>query len=187
MGEADCTKKKEAGTPVPSPEETAVVVEAVLFASSHPLTPAKMAEALGVDAATVKRCVEELNAMYERTNRSFRIEKIAEGYLMLTHERFAPWIKKLHAKVQRSRMSPAMLETLAVIAYKQPVTRAEIEAIRGVQCGEMIRGLMERRLVRIAGKKDVPGKPFLYATTKRFLEYFGLASINDLKKLQEEE
>jgi segregation and condensation protein B len=159
----------------------AAALEALLFSSHHPLTAAQVADVLGLPVSKgVKQAVAGLNETYEQTGRSFRIEQVAGGYQMLTPPEHGPLLQKLHAREADARLTKAAQETLAVIAYKQPVLRTDIEAIRGVSCGETIRSLMEKRLVKIAGRAELPGRPILYGTTRRFLESFGLNSLKDL-------
>lgn len=129
--------------------------------------------------------VEWLNGEYERTGRSFRIELVAGGYRVVTLPRFGPDIAALQGQAAATRLSRAAVETLAIIAYRQPVTRAQLEAIRGVACGEVLRSLMDRRLVTIAGRAEEVGRPLLYATTRQFLDAFGLASLKDLPTASE--
>jgi segregation and condensation protein B len=165
-----------------SPIDYKGVVEAILFSSSEPLTTGKLSGVLdGVDGRKVRDAIKELNEEYERGNRAFRIEEIAGGFQMLTLSEYAEFVDRFHTVVRKSKLSQAALETLALIAHKQPITRAEIESIRGVQCGEVLRSLTEKRLVKVSGRKDVPGRPLLYATTRTFLEHFGLSSADDLK------
>ncbi len=159
-------------------------VEAILFSASEPLTVSKLGGVLeGVDGRKVRTAIKELNEEYERGGRAFRIDEIAGGFQILTRPEYAEFVDKFQTVVRKSKLTQAALETLALIAHRQPITRAEIESIRGVQCGEVLRSLTEKRLVKIAGRKDVPGRPLLYATTKNFLEHFGLGSVDDLKKL----
>ncbi len=134
----------------------------------------------GSAVARIRTAVESLNADYEQTGRSFRIERVAGGLQMLTMPAYAEDITRLKGARQSSRLSQAALETLAIIAYRQPILRADLESIRGVACGEVLRSLMERRLVRIAGRAEEVGRPMLYGTTKEFLEVFGLATLDDL-------
>ena len=126
-----------------------------------------------------------LNARYEAGNFAFRIEQIAGGYQMMTLSRYNHGLKKLLRARTDTKLSQAALETLAIIAYKQPIMRADIEAIRGVAAGEMIRGLMYKGLVKIVGRAEVLGRPMLYGTTKKFLEVFGLNNLKDLPKVEE--
>lgn len=138
------------------------------------------AAAAGSTVARIRGVVESLNADYDATGRSFRIERVAGGLQMLTLPEYAEDITRLKGARQSSKLSQAALETLAIIAYRQPILRADLEAIRGVACGEVLRSLMERRLVRIAGRAEEVGRPMLYGTTKEFLEVFGLATLDDL-------
>jgi len=156
-------------------------VEALLFSTQHPLTPGRIAELLELNSTrAVKRAVAELNHEYENTGRVFRVEQVAGGYQLLTLPEHGELIRKLVTKETDAKLGKSALETLAVIAYKQPILRVDVESIRGVACGEVIRGLMEKHLVKISGRAEIPGRPILYGTTKRFLEIFGL---NDLKDL----
>ncbi len=172
-------------TPAESPAVTTEsVVEAILFSTDEPLPGAKIAQILGTgDANDVKRYVETLNERYESCGSSFRIASIAKGYQMLTLPPYHPWIGKLHKERADSRLSAAALETLAIVAYKQPVLRADIEAIRGVAVGDMLVRLRDMNLVRIVGRAEEIGRPLLYGTTNHFLEVFGLSSLKDLPKL----
>ncbi len=163
-------------------------VEALLFASERSLSETKMKTVLGIedDDATkqIKVAIETLNSSYDSEARAFRIERIAGGYRVMTREEFAPLVSRLHAERQQQKLSQAALETLSIIAYRQPVMRAEIEVIRGVACGDVLRGLMDRRLVKIVGRAEELGRPMLYGTTKEFLAIFGLANLNDLPDVQ---
>ena len=159
------------------------VLEAMLFASDVPLSAAKIAQTLGLDSArTIKAAVEELNELYNQREAAFRIEERAGGYQILTLPQYAQYIQRLMRKRDEGRLTPAALETLAIIAYKQPILRVDVEAIRGVACGEVIRTLMEYNLVKIVGRAEDVGRPMLYGTSKHFLEVFGLASLKDLPK-----
>jgi segregation and condensation protein B len=161
------------------------VIEAVLFASDESLNAARLAKIAETSASQVRRCVDSLNSRYKAVGSAFRIEQIAGGYQMLTLPAFDHWLKKLVSVRGDSKLSNAALETLAIISYKQPVIRADIEAIRGVQCGEVIRSLMYKGLVKITGRAEVLGRPMQYGTTKKFLEVFGLNSLKDLPKVEE--
>jgi segregation and condensation protein B len=156
-------------------------LEALLFSTHHPLTAGRLAELLGLDTTKqVRHAIKQLNESYETTGRSFRVEQVAGGFQLLTLPEHGDLLKKLHQREIDAKLTKAALETLSIIAYKQPILRADIEAIRGVACGETIRSLMEKHLVKIAGRAEEPGRPILYGTTKRFLELFGLNSIKDL-------
>ena len=161
------------------------VVEAILFASDEPLTPARLAGIVETGVKQVREHVENLNKKYEAAKNAFRIEQIAGGYQMLTLSQYNHWLKKLLRVRSDDKMSPAALETLAIVAYKQPVIRADIEVIRGVAVGEVLRGLMYKGLVKIVGRAEVLGRPMLYGTTRKFLELFGLNSLKDLPKVEE--
>jgi segregation and condensation protein B len=157
------------------------VLEALLFSTHHPLTAGRLAELLELESTKpIRRAIKDLNEQYVVSDRSFRVEQVAGGYQLLTLPDFGDILKRLHQKEVDAKLTKAAMETLAIIAYKQPILRADIEAIRGVACGETIRSLMEKHLVKIAGRAEIPGRPILYGTTKRFLELFGLNSVKDL-------
>ena len=161
------------------------VVEAVLFASDESLTEGRLANIVETSAKQVRQHIKNLNDKYQANNNAFRIEQIAGGYQMLTLSPYNHWLKKLLRVRSDNKLSPAAMETLAIIAYKQPVMRADIEAIRGVAVGEVIRSLSYKGLVKIVGRAEVLGRPMLYGTTKKFLEVFGLNTLKDLPKAQE--
>ena len=146
----------------------------------------RLAELMELPTPTpIRKAIKALNAEYAESGRSFRVEQVAGGYQLLTLPEYGEYLRNLHQREADSKLTKAALETLAIIAYKQPTLRAEIESIRGVQCGETIRSLMEKHLVKIAGRAEEPGRPILYGTTKRFLELFGLNSLNELPKPEE--
>jgi len=156
-------------------------VEAVLFLAKEVLSLKRICDLAELEDATEARTrIKELNEYYDSRQRAFHIKRLAGGYQMMTRPLFSKWIRRLNHVPQPSRLSTPASETLAVVAYRQPVTKAEVESIRGVSCGEMIRQLMEKELVKICGRSDDLGRPFLYATTKEFLKLFGLASLNEL-------
>ncbi len=161
------------------------VTEAVLFASDEPLRPERLADIVGTSVKQLRQYIEELNSRYKSNNNAFRIEQIAGGYQMLTLSSYNHWLSKLLRARSDGKLSGAALETLAIIAYKQPVIRADVEAIRGVAAGDMIRNLMYKRLVKIVGRAEVLGRPMLYGTTRKFLQIFGLNSLKDLPKVEE--
>lgn len=161
------------------------VVEAVLFASDESLTDNRLAKIVESSGKQVRQCIKNLNEKYQAGNNAFRIEQIAGGYQMLTLSTYNYWLKKLLRARNESKLSPAALETLAIIAYKQPVIRADIEVIRGVAAGEVIRTLCYKGLVKIVGRAEILGRPMLYGTTKKFLEVFGLNTLKDLPKIEE--
>ena len=161
-------------------------VEAALFAADEPLTPRKLAAAADLaDAAEARRLVETLKGFYDQDGTAFQIEEIAGGWHARTRPAFHPWLVRLRRTNPDPKLTPPALETLAIIAYRQPIMRADIEAIRGVQCGEILRHLMEKSLVRISGRDDSLGRPMLYGTTKKFLQMFGLNSLKDLPEVEQ--
>lgn len=156
-------------------------VEAALLVSDGPLTARRLMQlATLADVAEARRLIDRLNLAYDRDGTAFRIERVASGYRLLTRPLFAFWLGKIHHRQAELKLSPPALETLAIVAYRQPMTRAEIESIRRVQCADMLKHLMDRSLVRIAGEEDTLGRPFLYGTTRQFLEMFGLRDLDDL-------
>ncbi|HOW71862.1 MAG TPA: SMC-Scp complex subunit ScpB [Phycisphaerae bacterium] len=162
------------------------VVEAVLFTSDAPLTLAKIVSIMGTGSAReVRKIIQGLNKEYDKTGNSFRIEEIAGGFQMLTIPAYNTWLRRLRQSRQDSKLSPAAMETLAVVAYKQPVVRAEVESIRGVSAGETLSRLRELGLVKIVGRAEDVGRPMLYGTTKHFLQVFGLSSLEDLPAVEE--
>ena len=159
--------------------------EAVLLLSKTPVSPRKLSQLAHLaDATEARTLVRELNQLYDDQHRAIRIEQVAGGYQMLTRPALAPWLAKLAHLPQAVRLSSPMMETLAVVAYRQPVSRVNVEAVRGVACGELLRQLMERDLIRIAGRAEELGRPYLYGTTKRFLQLFGLPSTDALPPIQ---
>jgi segregation and condensation protein B len=160
-------------------------LEAALFLADEPLTARRLAGVAALaDAAEARKLVDRLRALYDADGTAFQVEELAGGYQLLTRPAFHPWLLRLRRTGHDLRLTPAALETLAVIAYKQPITRAEVDAVRGVQCGELIRVLMEKGLVRHAGRHDSLGRPQLYGTTKKFLQAFGLNSLKDLPEVE---
>jgi segregation and condensation protein B len=158
-------------------------VEAILLISREPLNSRKLSEhARLTDGTEARTLVRQLNRLYDDTGRAFRVEQVGGGFRLLTRRQFAPWLRRLVHVPPVERLSAPGLVTLAVVAYRQPVLRAEIEAIRGVSCGEILRQLMDRDLVRIGGRSDELGRPYLYTTTKRFLQLFGLQSLDELPR-----
>lgn len=171
--------------PVEDPEVKMRRLEAVLFIARDPLTSRKAAELADLEDGTETRTlIRQLNRNYDRVGRAFRIERIAGGYQLLTRPGFANWLRKLSHVPPELRLSAPAFETLSVIAYRQPVMRSEIEAIRGVNCGEILKQLMERDLVRISGRAEELGKPYLYSTTKLFLKSFGLNNLDALPRAE---
>ena len=163
------------------PKIDAALLEAYLFSTHSPLTPGRLAELFNLESTKpIRKALRVLNEQYEATGRCFRVEQVAGGFQLLTVPEFGEHLKALQQREADAKLTKAALETLAIIAYKQPILRADLEAIRGVASGEMIRSLMEKHLVKIAGRAEEPGRPILYGTTKRFLEVFGLNTLKDL-------
>jgi segregation and condensation protein B len=168
----------------PLPDTTAAKlarVEAILFLSREPLPSRKLASLADLaDGTEARSLVRELARRMRNRGSAMQPVEVAGGVQLLTRPQIADWLVKVHAPTAELRLSPPALETLAVAAYRQPVTRAEIEAIRGVQCGEILRVLMERDFLRIVGRSDELGRPFLYGTTRKFLQVFGLRRLEQL-------
>ena len=160
-------------------------LEAVLFLSRESVGSRKLAQLANlIDGTEARTLMRRLNKQYDADGRAFHVEEIAQGYQLLTRPKFAPWLRRLTGTDAQVRFSHPALETLAVVAYRQPVLRAEIESIRGVQCGEILRQLMERGMVRIVGRADELGRPMLYGTTRQFLQTFGLKHLEDLPRAE---
>lgn len=179
------------GADAPGPGEAAIVpddletvkgiLEAILFASPDPLPLRRLRSVLGKPAS--ERVVKALSALseeYRMGSRGVEVEEVAGGYRIVTNPDYSPWVMKVRAPKREDRITPAALETLAIVAYKQPIPRAEVDAIRGVNSGDLLRRLMERGLIKIVGKAETLGRPLLYGTSKRFLEVFGLNRLQDL-------
>ena len=166
-------------------QELKRIIEALLFVADSPLSPAQLAKLLDTtDLAQVKNALITLVEEYQEMGRAYTLEQVAGGFCFRTRPDLAAWVARL-GKQQVARLSPAALETLAIVAYKQPVLRAEIERLRGVDAGGVLRMLMEKDLVRVVGRKDLPGRPLIYGTTRRFLETFGLNDLKDLPSMEE--
>jgi segregation and condensation protein B len=205
MESQEVTDQSEVSAEVPAfmkaPDETPCAdqsiesrVEAVLLSISRPLSEAKLVDMLGLGsvsakdkmpATMVKQAIDHLNTEYAQSGRSFRIERLAGGWQLLTLSKFGPLLTRVHGAKLQGRLTPAALDTLAIIAYRQPTLRSELEAVRGVACGDILRGLMERRLVRITGRAEELGRPMLYGTTSEFLRVFGISRIEDLPQARE--
>ena len=161
------------------------IIEALVLSSPEPISAEKLAEIIPYcKPGQAKDLVNELNTEYAEQDRSFEIWEVAGGFQIRTRAEFSGYLQKLQ-KERALRLSPAALETLAIIAYRQPTTRAEIEEVRGVDAGATVRSLLERHLIRIAGQREVPGRPMLYGTTRRFLEVFGIENLKNLPSLRE--
>jgi segregation and condensation protein B len=161
-------------------------IEALLLASEKPLTLEQIRLALdSADSNEVVKLIEEMKSEYVSENRGIRIAEIAGGFQMITAAQFAPFLKKLFKDRHTERLSKPALETLAIIAYKQPLTRNEVELLRNVNVDGVMKSLLDKNLIRIAGRKKSPGRPCVYGTTRQFMEHFGLKSLQDLPKIEE--
>ena len=161
------------------------VIEALLFVSEKPLTLDDLRQALdGTEEDVIKEAIEELKDHYTKSERSFNIAELAGGYQIVTNPEFSPWISKLF-KRDETKLSGPSLETLAIIAYKQPLTRNEVERIRGVNVDGVLKTLLDKNLIKVRGRKDAPGRPIAYGTTDEFLKLFGLKGIEQLPKLRD--
>ena len=205
MEQQEAAEQSELPTELPAfmkaPDETPCAdqsiesrVEAVLLSMSRPLSEAKLVDMLGLGSVNskdkmpvtmVKQAIDHLNSEYAQSGRSFRIERLAGGWQLLTLSKFGPLLTRVHGAKAQGRLTPAALDTLAIIAYRQPTLRSELEAVRGVACGDVLRGLMERRLVRITGRAEELGRPMLYGTTSEFLRVFGISRLEDLPQARE--
>ena len=166
-------------------EEKIAVIEALLFASETPLTAERMAEILSdTEKKEIVSFLEGLMREYEARGGGICLQEVAGGFQFRTRTDLAPWIRKLKAG-RPAMLSPAAMETLAVVAYRQPLVKSEIDRIRGVDTSGALKGLLEKKIVRIVGRKDVPGKPIIYGTTRKFLEIFNLKDLSELPTLRE--
>jgi segregation and condensation protein B len=207
----DATPSLAPDSPALADDDLHLSLEAVLLSADRPVASARLAEAVGLiapdddsadtpaegtrakvaqaqrDAAVsrVDQAIARLNDDYAASGRSFRVERLAGGWRVMTLPRFAATIAAFHRSRLSNRLSRQAVETLAIIAYRQPITRAQLEAIRGVSCGEVLKSLIERRLVTVTGRAEELGRPLLYGTTRAFLDQFGLASLRDLPTLAE--
>lgn len=162
------------------------VIEALLFVSEKPLTIERIKNVLdNLDSAQIRALIEELKSEYEKSERGLRIFEVAGGFQIITAPSFAPFLKKFFKERHTEKLSKPALETLAIIAYKQPLTRLEIELLRNVNVDGVMKSLLEKNLIRISGRKKAPGRPIVYGTTRQFLEYFGLKSLEELPKMEE--
>jgi len=168
------------------------VVEALIFASPDPLSWQKISsiikeseEELDLDETVISRIVDQLNERFEQNDLSFRIEQTGGGYTFVTQPRYHPWLSIFQHENAYRRLSQSAIETLAIVAYRQPVTKPEVDSIRGVDSGYILRQLLEKMLVKVSGRADSPGKPLLYKTTPEFLKHFGINSVDELPKPRE--
>ncbi|HOJ77782.1 MAG TPA: SMC-Scp complex subunit ScpB [Bacillota bacterium] len=160
-------------------------IEALIFAASEPLNSKTIAEIINIDEHTVKQLINDLIEDYRRMKRGIQINEVANGYQFCTHPECAPYLEKLMKTPRNVGLSQAAIETLAIIAYKQPITKAEIESLRGVSIESPLNTLIEKNLIEEAGRKDGPGRPILYRTSKKFLHYFGLNDLNELPRISD--
>ena len=162
-----------------------IIVEAMIFASDEPVSARKLAAAAEITVEEVEQAVASLNETYEQDKRAFRLLKIAGGYQFRTISELAPYIQGLGKQVWASRLSRAALETLAIIAYRQPTSRPQIEKVRGVNVSGVLKTLLEKKMITITGRAQVLGRPLLYGTTPQFLRHFGLVSLDHLPRESE--
>lgn len=171
-------------------EEYKSIIDALVFASEVPLAVQRIKQIIEeisheeISGADIRSIIDEINNLNREQHRGFYLQEVAGGYQFRTRPAYAPWIRRLR-KSKMMRMTQSSLETLAIIAYRQPVIRAEIEKIRGVDSGGIIKNLLERNLIKIIGRKNIPGRPFMLGTTRKFLEVFGLEKLSDLPTLKE--
>jgi segregation and condensation protein B len=184
LNEAEAAAPEE--TPVLPPQEVRAVLEALIFASPQPLTPREIAQVMGgVPKSAWREALEQIRADYARDGRGLQLVDVAGGWQITTRPEYNDWIRELLDPKSPTRLSIQALETLAVIAYKQPVTLPEIIDLRGVKSGGVLKTLLEKRLIRIVGRKEVVGRPILYGTTKQFLLHFGLKDVTELPRIEE--
>ncbi len=166
-------------------KEKKSLIEALLFVSGEPLSLGELKNVTELPEPDIKLLLDEMITEYKVREGGMLILEIADGYQMVTNPHYAQWIKKYKNTASAGKLSLPALETLAIIAYKQPIIKAELEQIRGVNSDGVIKTLLDRRLVKIMGRKEVPGKPLLYATTREFLQYFGLKDLTELPTISE--
>jgi len=163
------------------------ILEALLFAADAPLPTARITQTMGkrFDAKSIRDLIKQLNASYKEQNHAFEILQIAGGFQILTRPEYRRWVAELHKHRRQDKLSQPAVETLAIIAYRQPMLRVTIDDIRGIQSAPLLRALLERGLIKVVGHQNVPGHPRLYGTTRLFLQHFGLKSLKDLPKVNE--
>jgi len=167
-------------------KEIKAIIEALIFVSGEPITLNRIRDVIeGVDKKTLERLASELKDEFNREHSGLQLVEIANGYQLTTRSEYANWIKKLNKIKVSTKLSKPAMETLAIIAYKQPIIKPEVEKIRGVDSGGVIKTLLERKLIKIIGRMDIVGKPMMYGTTAEFLQYFGLKDLTDLPTLRE--
>ncbi len=168
------------------PQEASGIIESLLFAAEKSVSVEQIKEVLEeVDSKSIQGLIKNLQDEYESQGRSFQISEVGGGFRMSTRPQFGPWLKKFYKVRHRERLTAASLETLSIIAYKQPVIRSEIESIRGVDVAGVLHNLLEKRLIRVMGRKMILGRPLIYGTTDEFLEHFGLRALSELPKMEE--
>ncbi len=168
--------------------EVKQVLEALLFVSERPLSLKELKDIVKedyADTANIENLLNELKTEYDSLNKPYEIKFVADGWTFATKTNFSPWIKKLYKEKNVLKLSPSALETLAMVAYKQPITRAEIDEIRGVESSGVLDTLLERKLIKIVGRKEALGRPLLYGTTQEFLKHFGLAHLSELPLIED--
>ncbi len=167
-----------------TPDDLLLIIEALLFGAHEPLTAKRIAQALGkVAVSRVEQALEDLEELLAKRRSPLQVVEIAGGHRLVTRPEFAPYLSRLFHKAEKERLSGAALETLAIVAYRQPVTRADVEGVRGVQAGPVLRALKERRLIKVVGRAPIVGRPQQYGTSRKFLDLFGLSSLKDLPKV----
>jgi segregation and condensation protein B len=165
--------------------EKRAVLEVILFLSGEPITLSTIKDVIELPEPEIKSIMDELILKYREQNRGLLIVEIANGYQMVTNPEYSEWVRKFKGTQLSTKLSMPALETLSIIAYKQPIIKAEIEQLRGVNSDSAIKTLLEKRLIKVIGRKDAPGRPFLYGTTKEFLKYFGLKDLTELPTLKD--
>lgn len=166
-------------------KEKKSLIEAILFLSGEPITLSSLKDVIETPEVELKKFMDELISDYTEKNGGILIAEIANGYQMITNPAYAPWLRKFKASSAATKLSVPALETLAIIAYRQPIIKAEIEQLRGVNSDGVIKTLLDRKLIKIMGRKEAPGRPLLYGTTKEFLQYFGLKDLTELPTLKD--
>ena len=161
------------------------IIESLLFSTAEPLCQKDLSRVFSNKIPVLDNSVERLNFFYEKNKRAFHVLKIAGGYQLVTREEFEPWIRQLSTNINKLSLSKPALDALSIIAYKQPVSRLEIESIRGVDSSAVIKNLLNKKIISISGRDSTPGRPLLYKTTKEFLLAFGINHLSDLPKIKE--
>lgn len=169
-----------------TPEKARAIIEAILLTAEDPVSPGRLVSLLkGLNGRDIREAVDALKEQYEQAGHGITIIEVANGFQLATRQELSPWIRKFHKEKSQIRLSQAALETLSIVAFKQPLTRIEVDSIRGVNSAGVLQTLMELNMVRIVGRSDGIGKPMLFGTTREFLIHFGLKSLTDLPKPKE--